>query len=107
MRKRRFRIDRALRQAVKAMPCFLCQEGHQRSPTDPCHIATFGARGIDEWWSMVPMCREHHNEQHHEGWKRFCEKYPKAAALLAHLGWEFLEANGQWKLFNQKEREHA
>lgn len=102
--KRRFKIDRELRREVKAMPCFLCGS---RYGVDPCHIKTFGSSGIEEWWNMVPMCRAHHNEQHHLMWKRFCEKYPKAGALLRELGWEFLEANGQWKLFNEKEREDA
>lgn len=101
MQKKRFQIDRVLRQQVKAMPCFLCYSTYQ---VDPCHIATFGSRGIDEWWSMVPMCRNHHNEQHQVGWKRFCEAYPKAAALLKQLGWEILEVNGAFKLYNPKEK---
>lgn len=88
------------------MACFLCPPGRQRTPTDPCHIRTFGATGIEEWWNMVPMCREHHDGQHRLGWKRFCEAYPKAAALLKELGWEFLEANGKWFLFNEKERKN-
>lgn len=82
------------------MPCFLCGNPE----TDPCHIATFGSRGIDAWWSMVPMCRAHHEEQHRlGGWKLFCAKYPKAAALLKELGWEFIEAHGKTWLHNEKE----
>lgn len=101
---KRYKIDRALRREVKAMPCFLCPPGQQRTPTDPCHIKTFGASGIDAWWNMVPMCREHHDAQHRLMWKRFCEGYPKALALLTELGWEFVEAFGKWKLFNEKEK---
>lgn len=84
------------------MPCFLCGSRYR---VDPCHIKSFGSSGIEEWWNLVPMCRTHHEEQHRLMWKRFCEKYPKAAALLKELGWEFLELNqGQWKLHNEKER---
>lgn len=98
---RRFEHNEALRRAVKRMPCFLCGNPE----TDPCHIATFGARGLDTWWSMVPMCRPHHEEQHRLGWKRFCEKYRKAAALLQELGWYFVEAFGKWTLKNDKEND--
>lgn len=87
------------------MPCFIC---HSRYRVDPCHIKTFGSSGIEEWWNMIPQCRAHHNEQHQIGWKRMSEKYPKLAALLKELGWEFLEPSpGQFKLFNPKERENA
>jgi len=86
------------------MPCFLCGNPE----TDPCHIATFGSRGIDAWWSMVPMCRAHHEEQTRMGtgpggWKLFCDKYPKARALLKELGWEFVEAHGKVWMKNEKE----
>lgn len=51
------------------------------------------------------MCRAHHEEQHRLGWRLFCEKYPKAAALLKALGWEFVGAHGKFWLFNPKEKE--
>lgn len=98
----RFKHNEALRRAIKRMPCFLC--GNPES--DPCHVATFGARGLDTWWSMVPMCRPHHEEQHRlGGWKKFCDKYPKAAALLKGLGWEFVEAHGKVWMKNEKEEQ--
>ena len=96
---KRFKHNEELRREIKKLPCFLCGNPE----TDPCHIATFGARGYDTWWSMVPMCRLHHNEQHAIGWKPFCEKYSKAKALLAELGWEFHGAFGKYWLKNWRE----
>jgi hypothetical protein len=100
MPSRRFKIDRKLRQEVKRLPCAVCGSRHR---VDPAHIATFGSRGFDRVWSMIPLCRAHHNEQHTIGWKRFTDRYPRVMALLKMLGWELLEVNGFYKLFNQKE----
>lgn len=102
--EKRYRIDRVLRQQVKAMPCFICYSKYQ---VDPCHVKTFGSSGIDAWWNLVPMCRNHHNEQHALGWRKFCDKYPKMAALLQELGWELNEAHGKFWLFNEKEKNYA
>ncbi len=100
MASRRFKIDRKLRQAVKRLPCSVCGSRYR---VDPAHVATFGSRGYDREWSMIPLCRAHHNEQHITTWKDFLKKYPRVRALLEMLGWEILEVNGHLKLFNQKE----
>lgn len=102
MTRKFYRKDAKLRQAVKAKPCLACPPGRQRFPTDPCHVRTFGSSGVDEAWNMLPLCREHHNEQHKIGWYRFTKKYLAAGRAFTEAGWVLLECNGQYKLFNEK-----
>lgn len=102
--KRRFRHDRAVREEVKALPCCVCGT---RNRVDPAHVATFGARGLDEAWAMVPLCRSHHEDQHRLGWIQFCKNHLGAAAALRERGWEFNTANGKTWLFNEKEKRNA
>lgn len=96
---KRFKINRPLRKQIKALPCVVCGV----LGCDPCHVATFGARGIEEEWSMIPMCRKHHTEQGDIGWIRMCAKHLGARAAFIERGWEFNTANGKTWLFNPKE----
>jgi predicted restriction endonuclease len=100
MQKRKFKPDLKFRRHVKSLPCIVCGGTYG---VDPAHIRTFGSSGNDDWYNIIPLCRADHQEQHRIGWKDFCEKYPKVGALLKELGWEFIEANGKWKLHNEKE----
>ena len=100
--QKRYKKNLAIRRAIKKMPCAACGT---REGVDPAHIKTFGSTGIDSGFNIIPLCRTHHNEQHACGFKRFALKYMAVAVLLEFLGWEFLEVNGQWKLFNKKESE--
>ncbi len=97
-----YRKNTKLRKEIRAKPCIVCVPGRQRMETDPCHIRTFGSSGVDADWNIVPMCRDHHNEQHKLGWYQFTKKYLSAGKSLVDLGWVFLECNGQIKMFNEK-----
>lgn len=101
MTRKFYRKDTALRKRVRSQPCLICPAGRQRTPTDPCHIRTFGASGVDAEWNFMPLCREHHDEQHRIGWYRFTKKYLAAGAVFTAKGWVLLEVNGQYKLFNE------
>lgn len=95
----RYKKNLALRRAIKKMPCAACGT---REGIDPAHIRTWGATGIDSVFNIIPLCRVDHTIQHSIGWKEFCARFPAVGTLLKELGWTFLEANGQWKLFNEK-----
>lgn len=101
MTRRFYRKNAQLRKKVRAQPCVVCVVGRQRTPTDPCHIRTFGASGVDAEWNLMAMCRDHHEEQHRIGWYAFTKKYLRAGEEFTEKGWVFLEVNGQHKLFNE------
>lgn len=50
---------------------------------DACHVKTRGAGG-DDRGNLVPLCREHHREQHQIGIQTFQRKYGVDLAAHAH-----------------------
>ena len=61
----------------------LCLIGEQCFGTgvEACHVKTRGAGG-DDRGNLVPLCRQHHREQHTIGIRSFGRKY--GVDLLAH-----------------------
>jgi len=57
--------------------------------SDPAHIKSRGAGGGDVVENVMPLCREHHTEQHSLGWKRFSQRYILVAVALKERGWSF------------------
>lgn len=44
-------------------PCLVCG----KRPSDPAHVRSRGAGGRDRG-NVIPLCRDHHREQHQHGW---------------------------------------
>ena len=65
------------------MRCLVCN----KSPVDVAHIKTRGSGGSDEEWNLMPLCREHHTEQHKIGIVTFTNKYYSVHYWLADRGW--------------------
>lgn len=60
-------------------PCMVCGT----FPSDPAHVRSRGAGGRDKG-NVVPLCREHHQRQHQEGWGWILDMGldPKAVAAV-------------------------
>lgn len=89
-------VNEKLLEFTKKRPCIVCS----LSPCDPCHIRSVGSGGGDDPENIVPMCRQHHTEQHKIGWIRFLEKYPKAWMVLKVMGWTIINTQFNKKLFH-------
>lgn len=74
--------------------CLVCGDRN----VDMCHIQSRGAGGDDGPGNIVAMCRPHHQQQHKLGWKKFCDKHPRALAALNARFWFFENPQGIWKL---------
>jgi len=61
----------------RGLPCYVCRAP---APSDPAHVRTRGAHGQDRA-NVVPLCREHHLQQHAYGIASF------EARMSARYGW--------------------
>src|SRR5688500_1174103 len=77
-------VDFDLLYRTKQDGCSVCG----RRPADPAHIKSRGAGGPDLKENVIPLCRQHHSEQHQRGWIRFIQKYFHIRLKLEALGWE-------------------
>jgi hypothetical protein len=75
--------NRQLLDTYHGMFCLVCY----RCPSDPCHIKSVGAGGDDTEDNLIPLCREHHIEQHKIGWVTFVKKYSTLLNILNEMGW--------------------
>lgn len=78
---------------TRSKPCLACG---RRS--DAAHIKSKGSGGNDETGNLVPLCRQHHSEQHQLGWVRFSRKYQRVAWALLEKGWAVQRILGVEKL---------
>lgn len=78
--------NRKLLDSYHDRSCLAC--GYHRS--DPCHIKTLKSGGPDAEFNIVPMCRQHHVEQHKIGWDSMRRKYPRLDTHMALMGWQKL-----------------
>jgi 5-methylcytosine-specific restriction endonuclease McrA len=74
--------------------CLVCKKINP----DRAHVKTRGSGGGDEEWNIMPLCREHHVEQHKIGIVTFAEKYKAVKAYLEKHGWTIIEDPGRKKL---------
>lgn len=81
-------------QKIKSMGCLVCNS----KEVDIAHIKTRGSGGPDEEWNLMPLCRQHHTEQHNIGIQTFSQKYIQVSSYLYDHGW-FIH-NG--KLINER-----
>lgn len=63
----------------RGLPCLVCGAA---PPSDPAHVTTRGAGGGDRY-NVVPLCREHHDEQHRNGIANFQEQHGVDLVLAA------------------------
>lgn len=86
--------NETLRKSFNNRRCLVCN----RRGCDPCHIKTYGSGGVDEEWNLMPLCRQHHSEQHNLGLFSFINKYPSVKFYINSHGWYFDEQSGVPKL---------
>jgi hypothetical protein len=91
-------MQTALKKKIKSQPCIVCGN----SKVDACHIRSKGAGGPDEEWNLVPMCREHHTQQHRFGWGAFMNRHPEAQFVLKQMGWKWIDCVGKAKLWHER-----
>lgn len=92
--KKSRRDNKSLLNSLKGQPCVIC--GH--TPSDPCHIKSFGSGGLSGPRDVIPMCREHHSMQHQIGFYQMSKRFPVLNTVLQIRGWEFVEVLGMKKL---------
>lgn len=63
--------NRDLLDYIKTLPCMACGQ----MPTDPAHVTSVGAGGDDVAVNVMPLCRQHHTEQHSKGWSHMVKNY--------------------------------
>jgi hypothetical protein len=69
-KRKRVRFARAYRSEaylahIQRMPCAICDA----LPSEAAHVRSRGAGGT--WEDLVPLCRDHHREQHQVGIQTF------------------------------------
>lgn len=69
-----------------------------KTPTDRAHIKSKGAGGSMAANNLVPLCRQHHIEQHTCGWSQFVIRHPQLIEPLARKGWALKEEFGILRL---------
>lgn len=82
--------NKELRASFYDRPCSVCGS----VPSDPAHIRTYGASGIDEEDGILLLCRRHHQMQGQYGWKKMCELHSNLIDVLDYKGWKIMN-NGK------------
>jgi hypothetical protein len=67
---------------VRTLPCAVCL----RRPVDAAHVRSRGAGGTAA--DLVPLCREHHAEQHTVGIATFQRRHGLDLPALARTLWD-------------------
>ena len=71
-------------QIIRGMGC--CLEHCRFVPADPAHVKSRGAGGTKT--DLVPLCHEHHRQQHQWGILKFQHVYKIDLAEIAAQLWE-------------------
>ena len=81
-------VDKTLLEAVRSLPCIVCEPGTQEQPTDPHHVTSRGAGGSDTADNVMPLCRMHHRQWDapFQGPGFMFEKYPSIRTWLEFAG---------------------
>lgn len=69
------------------------------------HIKTQGAKGPDEVWNLIPLCRPHHVECHAIGRTSFGRKYARFKEWLIKHEWEYIKLTNKWSHTEPKIKE--
>lgn len=81
-KRQRARFERAYGspanvERIRNTPCVICG----RTPSEAAHVRSRGAGGT--WRDIVPLCSEHHREQHQVGIATFERRHKIDLAALA------------------------
>lgn len=68
---------------IRSLRCLVCE----KRPVDVCHIKSRGSGGTDEMYNLMPLCRDHHIEQHKIGIITFFKKYSTVNFYMKSIGW--------------------
>lgn len=79
--------NKQLRESYYIMGCVIC--GY--TPSDPSHVRSYASTLSDHPKNLVPLCRQHHSEQHQIGIMTFINKYDRYRAYLEKIGWEITD----------------
>ena len=82
--------NKALLKSFYSKKCTACP----KIGSDPAHIKTVGSGGNDTEENLIPLCREHHSEQHSIGIATFALKYSTVEDYLNRHGWEIINVFG-------------
>lgn len=90
--------DEDLLNQIRAKPCAVCG----RRPVDPAHIKSRGSGGPDTVDNVVPLCRQHHSEQHQKGFAWMMRNYSLFYFEMRNLGWSVIERFGEERLHHPR-----
>jgi len=76
-------VNKELLQRIRLLPCANCGAGG----SDPHHIISRGAGGVDVEENVLPLCRHCHSKIHSVGIRKFIEKAAHVRILLRRSGW--------------------
>lgn len=76
----------------------LCAACGTNQNVDRAHLKSRGAGAKWEWFEWLPLCRNHHQEQHKLGWYRFVQTNPNVIEAMTSRGWYFQNNFGIWRL---------
>lgn len=60
------------------------------------HVKTRGSSGTDDYYNLMPLCREHHQNIHFIGLTTFASKYSEAREWLIRHAWEYSAVKKKW-----------
>lgn len=80
-------MKKSTRNKFKGFKCLVCQNPE----IDLCHVKSKGSGGPDEEWNLMPLCREHHQEQHRVGIVTFYCRYFLVSTHMHLKGWRLEE----------------
>lgn len=84
-------VDDELRAKYRTLRCLVCDT----SPCDPCHIKTVGSGGHDHANNLMPLCRDHHTEQHRIGLFSFIERHANVGLYISTIGLKIIKLHGK------------
>ena len=87
-------IDPPRREWIRTQPCAICPSGQQSTPTECAHVHTKRNAGDDH--NLLPVCKQHHAEQHRIGIQSFATQYGVDLEALAAHYWAQYEKEQGW-----------
>lgn len=85
----------AFREWCSSLPC-VCDASTCGGPVQLAHVRTRAAGGT--WQDILPICQNHHIEQHLVGIQSFAERYSlnlKQCLQALHRLWDFRQERGE------------
>jgi|SRR3990172_4190994 len=87
-------IDPPRREWTRQQPCLCCEPGKQSTPTESAHVHTKRNAGDDH--NLIPLCGEHHKQQHAIGVVSFASMHGKDLEAEASRYWDAYDKEQGW-----------